>query len=103
MANRVKVLDRPVTKHNAVLGIELAFARLRGLIGVAHTRPVVRMNPVVHPVDRRQRLCRLDSAYAKHFRRDEECSRRKIVSPTAGMAQPLRFEQVGFAAPQPLL
>src|SRR5439155_20453363 len=90
-------------KHDAVLGVALAFLRLRGLIGFPDPRPIVRMNPAVHPVDRRQRLRRLDAAYSKHFRGHRESARRKIVSPTAGMAQSLRFEQVGFAPSQLLL
>lgn len=41
----MKVLDRPVTKDDAVLGVELAFLLLRGLIRFSHSPAVIRMNP----------------------------------------------------------
>src|SRR5439155_88059 len=67
MADRVKVLDRTVTKDDAVLGVELAVLLLRGLICGSDSGPVVRMNSGVHPVDVGQGLRRLDAAYSKHL------------------------------------
>src|SRR5438132_2633416 len=103
MADRVQVLDRAVAKHDAVLRVELALSTLRGLVCVPDSRSIVRMDPAVHPVDRRQRVRRLDAPNAKHLRRYRERSRREMVPPAAGVAQSLRFEQIGLAPPQLLL
>ena len=100
MADRVKVLDRPVTKDDAVLGVELPVLLLRGLIRGSDSRPVVRMNSGVHPVDVGQGLRRVDAAYSQHLGGHAEDSRCEIVSPTATVAQALRLEQIGFAPSQ---
>src|SRR5262249_30000797 len=103
MADRVKLLDGTVSKHDPVLSIEFALPPLRVLIGFSDPRPVVRMNTAVHPIDGRQRLRGADGSNAQDLRRHGESSGREMVLPTSGVAQSLRLQQIGLAPPQLLL
>ena len=97
MAGRFDIFDRPVGKYDSELECEISLLMQRLLGLYIYSLAIIWMDPLQHSFPVREALQRIKSPDLVTFLRpvDRPC---RVEGQGAGVAQPLCFGQIGFAA-----
>ena len=97
----VDMPDRAVGKYYPVFQFVVRPFTERALKEFCGLGSILRMNALEKGLDRRNTRCRIEAQQAIGFVGPvRDLSRGAVVCPTARMAQPLCFRQIGLATPQ---